>query len=192
MNALLLTGAPGVGKTTILRKVVANLPPMTLRGFLTDEIREDNERVGFRLAPFEGDAALLAHIETRLASKTRSATGQGRQAPVDSSSLHRVGRYRVEVAALERIVESALTPADSRALYIVDEIGKMECFSQRFIEAVTGLLDSRQLMVATVARKGSGFIEEVKGRSDVELWEVTRKNRDRMASDVLSWLEARL
>ncbi len=47
MNALLLTGAPGVGKTTILRKVVANLPPMTLRGFLTDEIREDNERVGF-------------------------------------------------------------------------------------------------------------------------------------------------
>ncbi len=68
----------------------------------------------------------------------------------------------------------------------------MECFSQRFVEAVTGLLDSRQLMVATVARKGSGFIEEVKGRSDVELWEVTRKNRDRMASDVLSWLEARV
>jgi len=45
VNALLLTGAPGVGKTTILRKVVANLPPMTLRGFLTDEIREDSERV---------------------------------------------------------------------------------------------------------------------------------------------------
>jgi len=192
VNALLLTGAPGVGKTTVLRKVVANLPPTTLRGFLTDEIREDNERVGFRLAPFEGDAALLAHVEACLASKTCRATSQGRQAPVDSSSPHRVGRYRVEVAALERIVESALIPADSRTLFIVDEIGKMECFSQRFVEAVTGLLDSRQLMVATVARKGSGFIEEVKGRSDVELWEVTRKNRDRMASDVLSWLEARL
>jgi nucleoside-triphosphatase len=172
VNALLLTGAPGIGKTTILRKVVANLPPTTLRGFLTDEIREGNERVGFRLAPFKGDAALLAHT--------------------DSSSPHRVGRYRVEVAALERIVESALIPTDDRALFIVDEIGKMECLSPRFVEAVTGLLDSRRLMVATVARKGGGFIEEVKGRSDVELWEVTRKNRDRMASDVLSWLEARL
>ncbi len=115
---------------------MANLPPTTLRGFLTDEIREDNERVGFRLAPFEGDAAVLAHVEACLASKTCRATSQGRQAPVDSSSPHRVGRYRVEVAALEQIVESALIPADSRTLFIVDEIGKMECFSARFAVAV--------------------------------------------------------
>ncbi len=68
----------------------------------------------------------------------------------------------------------------------------MECFSQRFVEAVSALLDSRQLLVATVARKGSGFIEAVKERADIELWEVTRKNRVGMASEVLSWLDARL
>ena len=172
MNALLLTSSLGIGKTTILRKVVASLPTTKLRGFLTDEIRRDKERAGFRLAPFEGDGAVLAHV--------------------DSTSPQRVGRYGVEVAALERVVESTLIPADSEALFIVDEIGKMECFSQRFVEAVPALLDSRQLLVATVARKGSGFIEAVKERADIELWEVTRKNRVGMASEVLSWLDARL
>jgi nucleoside-triphosphatase len=148
---LLLSGLPGVGKTTVLRKVVAELPEIKLRGFLTDEIRRGDERLGFRLACFDGQTAVLAHV--------------------DLDSPHRIGRYRVDIPML---------------------IGKMECLSKRFVEAVTGLLDSRQLMVATVARKGGGFIERVKKREDAELWEVTRKNRDHLPEAILDWLQARV
>lgn len=161
-----------MGKTTVLRKVVAGLPEIKLRGFLTDEIRQGDERLGFRLACFDGQTAVLAHV--------------------DLDSPHRIGRYRVDVPMLERIVDSALVPDDPTTLFVVDEVGKMECLSKRFVAAVTRLLDSRQLMVATVARKGGGFIERVKKREDAELWEVTRKNRDHLPEEILGWLQARL
>ncbi|MBI2218916.1 MAG: hypothetical protein HYU51_16645 [Candidatus Rokubacteria bacterium] len=48
----------------------------------------------------------------------------------------------------------------------VDEIGKMECLSRAFVEAVRALLDTAMPVVATVAARGGGFIEEVKRRRD--------------------------
>jgi nucleoside-triphosphatase len=73
----------------------------------------------------------------------------------------------------------------------VDEIGKMECLSPTFVEAVRGLLIAGRPLVATVGERGGGFIAEVKRRPDVELWELTRANRDAMPARVLAWLEAR-
>jgi nucleoside-triphosphatase len=97
---------------------------------------------------------------------------------VDIHSRYRVGRYRVDVQALDRIVERALSADRRDVVYLIDEIGKMECFSRAFIDAVSNLLDFQCAIVATIARKGGGFIERVKGRSDVEIWEVTQANRD--------------
>jgi nucleoside-triphosphatase len=171
-HALLLTGVPGVGKTTVLRKVADEIRDRTLRGFLTDEIREGGARVGFRIETLGGESARLAHVRSR--------------------SRYRVGRYRVDVEALDRIVFSTLGRAEPRAVYFIDEIGKMECFSTKFIEAVSCLLDSGQIVLASVARKGGGFIDGVKRRPDVELWEVTRGNRDQLPGRILAWLAARL
>jgi nucleoside-triphosphatase len=155
---LLLTGVPGVGKTTVLRKVAERLAGVELGGFLTDEIRIEGKRVGFAIETFDGDSATLAHV--------------------DIHSRYRVGRYRVDVEALDRIVERTLCADKRDVVYLVDEIGKMECFSRAFIDAVSRLLDSHGVIVATIAGKGGGFIEQVKGRPDVELWEVTQANRD--------------
>ncbi|MGE5831636.1 MAG: nucleoside-triphosphatase, partial [Methanomicrobiales archaeon] len=46
---ILVTGAPGCGKTTLVRRVAENLEAIPVAGFYTEEIREKGERVGFAL-----------------------------------------------------------------------------------------------------------------------------------------------
>jgi len=168
-RVLLVTGVPGSGKTTIMKKVAAALSGKRIRGFVTGEIREAGRRVGFELSMFTGDKRLLAHI--------------------DIDSRDRVGRYGVDVATLDEITEEALVRDDGTDIYLVDEIGKMECFSKKFRAAMRGLLDSGRPLVATVALRGGGFIAEVKGRAGVEIWEVTKANRNEMPARILRWLD---
>jgi nucleoside-triphosphatase len=166
---LLLVGRPGIGKTTALRRAAAALGSRP-RGFLTEEIREGGERTGFRLVTFGGATAILAHV------------GIG--------SRRRVGRYGVDVAALDRIVAGALHPGEPGP-HLVDEIGKMECLSPLFVRTVVRLLEEPVPFVATVARSGGGLIADAKSRADAEVWEVTVPNRDEIPRRVLEWLAAR-
>jgi len=166
---LLLTGTPGVGKTTVIGRVAEGLAVKRLGGFYTEEIRQAGLRQGFRLLGFDGRERLIAHI--------------------DLPKRYRVGKYGVDVAAIDKAVEELLIPKAGLELYMVDEIGKMECFSARFISAMRRLLDSDETVIATVAKKGTGLIAEVKQRPDCLLWEITYENRDEMPGKVLGWLQ---
>jgi nucleoside-triphosphatase len=170
-HVLLLTGVPGVGKTTIIRQLAAALAGRRLAGFYTEEIRVAGERHGFRAVTFDGRERVMAHTSFG-----------GRQ---------RVGKYGVDLDAIDDLAESALRVSDSTEVYLVDEIGKMECLSPRFVAAVRALLDGRAPVLATVARAGSGLIADVKQRQGAELWEVTRANRDAVPGRALVWLQSR-
>ena len=171
-HVLLLTGTPGVGKTTLLLKVAAALSSRRLAGFTTAEIREKGRRVGFRIVPLGGAGRILAHVDFR--------------------GPQRVGHYGVDVAAIDAVAASALALDPQVAVYVVDEIGKMECFSQRFVAAMRALLDAQKPVIASIARSGTGFIAEAKRRPDVELWEVTAGNRDALLDPILRWADGRL
>jgi nucleoside-triphosphatase len=71
-------------------------------------------------------------------------------------------------------------PPNEIDVYVVDEVGKMECLSQVFVAAASRILDSPVPVLATIAAKGGGFITEVKARQDVESIAVTAVNRDRL------------
>jgi nucleoside-triphosphatase len=158
INNLLLTGLPGCGKTTVVRRVIERLGGRRLAGFYTQEIRREGRRLGFEAVALGGRRAVLAHVELR--------------------TKKRVGRYGVDVAAFDAVVQAELRKSpDEVALFVLDEIGKMECFSRLFVEAATVLLDGRVPVLATIALKGGGFIREVKARPDVELLTVTAANR---------------
>jgi nucleoside-triphosphatase len=167
---LLLTGAPGVGKTTVIRRVAAQLEMGQLRGFFTEEIREGGGRRGFRLVGFQGEERVLAHVAF----------------PKD----HRVGKYGVNVAAMDEAA-ALLAPDPSARAYLVDEIGKMECLSERFVSAMRVLFAARTPVVATIALRGAGFIAEAKSLPEALLWEVTRALRDGLPARVKSWLTER-
>jgi len=109
-----------------------------------------------------------------------------------SHGPHRVGRYGVDLESFEAIVEAELyrRPGDVE-VFVVDEIGKMECMSPVFVEAVVRILDCPVPVLATVAAKGGGFITQVKARPDVEIVTVTTANRDRLPDELASRFRSR-
>jgi nucleoside-triphosphatase THEP1 len=169
---LFITGLPGTGKTTLIRKILERLPPgPAVSGFFTAEMRESGERVGFTVNTLDGQSGLLAHVRI----------GGGA----------RVGRYGVDVVGFEGLVLPLLEPGRA-SLYVIDEIGRMECFSRAFCASVRRLLDSEAPVLGTVALKGGGLIAGVKSRGDVALFEVTVKNRDRLVDEIHRALADRL
>jgi nucleoside-triphosphatase len=167
---LLLTGPPGCGKTTAVRRLIDRLPDIRLAGFFTQERREGGTRVGFEVVGLSTKRrALLAHARSR--------------------SHLRVGRYGVEAAALAQVVAEELArPAGDVDLFVVDEIGKMELLCGEFVNALRRLLDGVVPVVATVAMKGGGLIAEAKARPDVRLVELTAVNRDRLPAELEAWV----
>ena len=91
---------------------------------------------------------------------------------------------------MDAAVDLLLDP-NAAEVFLIDEIGKMECLSERFIAGMRRVLDAGRLVVATVALRGGGFIAEVKRRRDVTRWEVTRANRDELPAPVLAWIVRR-
>jgi nucleoside-triphosphatase len=102
---------------------------------------------------------------------------------VDFPKVHRIGKYGVDVEAIDRAGDRlGLDPAE---VYLVDEIGKMECLSDRFVSGMRALLAGPQPVVATIALHGGGFIEEVKQLKGVLIWEVAHANREKLPVQVL-------
>ena len=166
---ILLTGVPSCGKTTAIMQVLSHLNCKRVVGFHTQEIREGNIRKGFRWTRLDGATGILAHV--------------------DIKGPFRVGKYGVDVPGFERSVVPILDVEHSDAeLFIIDEIGKMECLSEKFVGMVRKLFASDKSILATVAQKGGGLIRQVKNHPGVKLFNLTRQGRDKTISEILQTL----
>lgn len=156
---LLITGKPGVGKTTLMQRVVEKLGgSLRLAGFTTTEVRSpEGERLGFDIVTVEGKTSELARVGFH--------------------SSVRVGRYGVNLEAFERLALPELGRRDVD-LIVIDEIGKMECASGRFRRAMEDALDAPVNVLATIGMSYLPFFQALKDRPDVELVSLTVRNRD--------------
>ncbi len=160
----LITGRPGVGKTTLIQKVVEQVQPVSMAGFFTVEIRSKGHRLGFELRGLNGDRAILAHAGLE--------------------SRHRVGTYGVDTPGFEVFLEKLGLLNPHAELIVIDEIGKMELFSNRFQRLLLEVLGTNKPLLASIALYGKGLLQEIKDRPDTHLITVTRDNRDHLLAEI--------
>ena len=178
-DKILLTGMPGCGKTTAVMKIIDNLRwhghlgraragslcHLKIAGFYTQEIRQNSVRKGFRWKRLDG--------------------AEGTLAQVDIKGRFKVGKYGVDVEGFDKNVVPVLDIEQSEAdLFVIDEIGKMECFSKDFVAAVRRLFESDKSVLATVAQKGSNLISDVKNYPNIELFTLTTTNREKVVAEI--------
>jgi len=184
---ILLTGLPGCGKTTAVMKIISNLDPDKIAGFYTQEIRENNTHTRLGEAPSRSRKGFSwTCLPGSAGTPWPDGDGPtGTLAHVNIKSSHKVGKYGVDVADFEKSVLPVLDIEHSNAeLFIIDEIGKMECFSEKFVAAIRLLFSSDKSVLATVAKKGKGLISEVKNHQDTQLFNLTNQSRDKIIADI--------
>lgn len=168
-RVLLLTGNPGVGKTTVLTKTVNMLKAKgcSVGGMISREAREHGTRVGFEILDLNsGKTGWLAHVNQK----------NGPQ----------VGKYRVNREDLDIVGAKAIADAVEKCAFIaIDEIGPMELFSEKFKEATRKALESRKPVLAVVHWKARDkLINEAKSREDAETFTVTQENRNKLPETI--------
>jgi nucleoside-triphosphatase len=161
---ILLTGRPGCGKTTLIKRVVDKLA-LPAGGFYTKEIRQQGQRVGFKLITLDGKEAVFADINFK--------------------TPERVGKYGLDLAKLETVGVAAVRQAvHARQLVVIDEIGPMEIRSSIFRDAVNEALHSGLPILGTIVARSLPFTDAIKKRPDVSLIEVRLDNRQRLCVEL--------
>ena len=166
-----VTGEPGVGKTTLIKKVVERLGDRAV-GFWTEEVRDrrTRKRRGFKVVTTDGREKLFA---------SRTFT-----------SKHLVGSYGVNVQRFEEValpvLERALREGKDKVV-VVDEIGKMELFSKRFRDLVREIAyDPGLKLLATLPiRDVHPLVRELRRLPGAVLIELRKSNREGMEEEVL-------
>jgi nucleoside-triphosphatase THEP1 len=169
MKNILITGPPRCGKSTFIEKLVHRIKGPTT-GFFTREIREQGRRKGFSINALDGKEGVLAHEKL--------------------TSGHKVGKYGVNLQDIDEIAVPSMIPTQADEVIIIDEVGKMECFSPLFKKALIEALNSAHPVIGSISQKGDKFIQEIKARENVLLITITEKNRDdpKLFSQLLSAL----
>ncbi len=164
----LLTGSPGIGKTTAIHKIIQRLGDKCAGGFFSREIREAGRRVGFMLITLDNREGILAHV--------------------DLPKQHRVGKYGVSVENIDSYAVSSLQLAKKKpGIIVIDEIAAMELKSPRFKDEVIKCLDVKRVL-GTIQMRNIPFLNRIRERNDVRLVHLTYENREKIHEEVSATL----
>jgi nucleoside-triphosphatase len=161
-----------MGKTSLIKQALTSFQGIKAGGFLTEEIRLQGAREGFRIVTLDGKTALLAHVNVH--------------------SQYRVSKYGVDVNSINSLAVSVLQQAYEHCdLVVIDEIGRMELFSEQFKSIVLEIIGSGKSVLGTIMLKDNPWANMIKQKSQVSLLTLTRYNQVEALEKVLKWLNGR-
>jgi len=162
---ILLTGQPGSGKTTLIKRVI-DQSNFDVGGFFSNEMRRGNQRVGFTLDTLDGRRGILAHV--------------------DLGTEHRIGKYYVDVESLNAVGVKAIRHAlDTAEVVVIDEIGKMELLSEQFRDVLLEALENPKPVLGSIMQGKHELTEKIKERKDVAVFEVTEDSRSYLTNEII-------
>lgn len=171
---ILLTGLPGVGKTTIIRKVINNifLNSGMIGGFFTKEIRENNRRVGFQVKTILScEIDIIAHEQHK--------------------SSYKMHNFGINLNAFEKTLLMELKNCVKRnvSLIVIDEIGIMETKSFKYCQKLLEILNGHKPILGVLKKKENPFLNKIRQVSDLNIIEVNRANRNDVSRKITQWFE---
>lgn len=158
---LLLTGSPGIGKSTVLKKVAADLK-ISKYGIVAKEIKNDqSQRMGFEAVALNGNSRVFAHKSLFKTELT-------------------VGKYYVDIKAIDDFVVPELKKGlnKNKTIVFIDEIGRMQSFSKEFLNTVKDLFSGKSNLLATIVFEDEPWSLEFKKHPNAIMIEVNIKNRE--------------
>lgn len=165
-NKILITAKPRTGKSTLIKKIISEVGYDKCGGFYTEEIRKDGERIGFMIKSLDGNQGILASVDTE--------------------SDIRVSRYGVDIATFESIcLPSIKTALRDKEIIIIDEIGPMQMYSEKYKNLLLEILTSNKILIGTIFYDSYDWIDDFKKNKELELIELTFQNRDSISKDII-------
>jgi nucleoside-triphosphatase len=167
-----ITGKPGIGKTTVVKKLISSLSGKAV-GFWTEEIRRDGKRWGFTIVRTDGKRKLLASVSLH--------------------SPYRVGKYKVDVEGFEKFVVPFIkNNLKEGKIIVLDEIGKMELFSENFQRLVKEILKQQVPVIVTIPYKDiHPLVRDIRSSKGFNVFTLTFENRNRIPERILELIEDR-
>jgi nucleoside-triphosphatase len=160
-----IAGAPGIGKTSLISRLYRDLTPLFIRGFYKEPIQEYKILKGYRLATFDFQELILAHVHI--------------------VGPDRMGEFGLNLDGFSKLISKQLSPDPKVELFLVDEIGLMECESKKFRQMILKIVDSPIPLIATLASHDVLDILKLKERDDISILNMTYKNRDVIWKNVM-------
>ncbi|MFX1596295.1 MAG: NTPase [Promethearchaeota archaeon] len=159
---ILILGPPRCGKSTLISKLIEYFSAQnySIYGFQTPEIREHGNRIGFDIIDINsGEKSQLARVGT-------------------FNSRYKLGKYNVFIKEFDKFIEKALNFEKKQVdLIIIDEIGKMELFSEKFQNLIMKLFTSQSSILATVGLKLNHQVKNfILNLPSIQLLNLNRQN----------------
>lgn len=170
MKNILLTGRPGIGKTTLINESVHRIREAGIQigGISTREIRSGNTRKGFMIRDIEsGRGAIMASTDFK-------------EGPL-------IGRYRIDISALVDVGVTAIRTAIEEAdVVVIDEIGPMELLSFEMSKIILRAVESNKPVLGVIHWKKRGrLIHVILSNPETKVIEVRHDNRDSIVSEIV-------
>ncbi len=165
---VLITGQRGVGKTTLINRVIQELN-LPVFGFQT------------RKEDILADSGKGSPVHIYEAGKEQIPM------PENLISYSKARNHDLMKEAFDRYALKLQEPIPTGHIVLLDELGFMEAVSERFCNAVLSLLDSPTPLIASVRDKDVPFLNRVRSHENCRCFTVTEENREALFTEILNF-----